>query len=287
MNPEIRSLLTDIKAAARIGHTESLWLALDGLLDLPQVAGNPQMNAAFLAQAVLPIGEALAHPRLQSHTIRHLGDEPQAALRAICAAALAMRHFSKGDVKIKDLKKLGQDPRQDVRQALSLALKQAGNSQPEQLWEFANAWLEEPSPRLQTAALSLLPDFGARALERLAEFDPNSDPEVRAALAETLTALAQTGETEKVLQQLNTWAAQGERHLWVITKTLSSSWSAGHASRALDVLECLGQTSGKHKQIRNAIKALERHGAQEEVQAKLNQWLTGKDENLKEIAKNL
>ena len=51
MKPELRTLITDIKAAARIGHAESLWLALDGLLDLPEVAGNPQMSEAFITQA--------------------------------------------------------------------------------------------------------------------------------------------------------------------------------------------------------------------------------------------
>ena len=62
MNSQIREIITDIKGAARIGHAESLWAALEGLLNLPQVSGNPPMAAAFIEKAVLPIGKALASP---------------------------------------------------------------------------------------------------------------------------------------------------------------------------------------------------------------------------------
>ena len=44
MNSQIREIITDIKGAARIGHAESLWAALEGLLNLPQVSGNPPIG---------------------------------------------------------------------------------------------------------------------------------------------------------------------------------------------------------------------------------------------------
>ena len=94
MKTDIRTLITDIKAAARIGHAESLWVALDGILDFPEVAGNPQMSEAFIKRAILTIGEALAQPRLSANLIRPLGNEPFAALRAITATASPCRFKS-------------------------------------------------------------------------------------------------------------------------------------------------------------------------------------------------
>ena len=59
MKSEIRSVITDIKAAARIGHVESLEIALEGLFSLPNVAANQAMSEAFIEQAILPIGAIL------------------------------------------------------------------------------------------------------------------------------------------------------------------------------------------------------------------------------------
>jgi hypothetical protein len=277
MKPELRTLITDIKAAARIGHAESLWLALDGLLDLPEVAGNPQMSEAFLTQAVLPIGEVLSQPRLSLSVLRPLCNEPTAALRAAAAAAFARRYFDPGDTKEKDLRGLGQDPRKDVRLALTLAL--AAEPEADKLKPLVDTWIKARSPRLKTVAIQLLPNLPENAFMVLEDLIIDSDPEVRAAVVDALTALAQEASADKVLKLLERWVNGQENYVWIITKTLSGSWAAGHAEKALAILGKLTTHTGPHKHISSALQALERHGAAEQVEAALSQWGQIKDNN--------
>jgi hypothetical protein len=277
MKPELRTLITDIKAAARIGHAESLWLALDGLLDLPQVAGNPQMSESFITQAVLPIGEVLSHPRLNLSVLRPLSNEPTAALRAIAAAAFAKRYLGQGDAKEKDMRGLGQDPRKDVRQTLTLAL--ASGDQTDKLKPLVDSWLKDRSPRLKAVAIHLLPSLPETAFAALEDMRVESDPELRSAVVDTLTTLAQEGDADQVLNLLDQWVDAQENNIWVITKTLSGSWAAGNADRALSILGKLNAHAGLHKHISSALKALERHGAAEQVEIARSQWGEIEDKN--------
>jgi hypothetical protein len=284
MNADIRTLITDIKAAARIGHAESLWVALDGLLDLPQVSGNPPMEAAFIEKAILPIGEALSSPRLNIAAIQSLLDEPQAALRACAAAALAFRLLRQDQFSLKQLAKPGKDTRQDVRLALRLALAQAVAGRPEKLAPLIDAWLAAPSPRHQAVAIALLPLVPDDAFDRLYSMDNPSDPEVRAALVDALTTLALNSQAEAALSLMADWAANRENNVWVICKTLSGSWAAQYASKALEILPILLPKADNPKQIINALQALHRHGANREVLATLENWKKAGEDLLAEIA---
>jgi hypothetical protein len=284
MNAQIRTLITDIKAAARIGHAESLWVALDGLFDLPQVSGNPPMDAAFIEKVILPIGEALATPRLNLSLIRPLLDEPQAALRGCAAAALAFRFLNQDAFSAKQLGKPGKDSRQDVRLALRLALAQVGKTQPEKLAPLIDEWLAAPSPRLQAIAVALTPLLPGSAIRALAGLDNPSDPEVRAALVDALTALAQAGQADGVLNLLSTWARDRENNVWVICKTLAGSWAAQHPQPALEVLSTLLPKADNPKQIINSLQALYRHGADQEVVSTLKAWQGTGDAPLRQLA---
>jgi hypothetical protein len=287
MNSDIRTLITDVKAAARIGHAESLWVALDGLLDLPQVSGNPPMDRAFIEKVILPLGEALSNPRLNISVILPLLDEPQAALRACAAAALAYRLLNQDSYSVKQLAKPGKDTRQDVRLALRLALAQAGEDHPEKLAPLTAAWLDAPSPRLQAVAVALLPLQPDRAITALAGLDNPSDPEVRAALVDTFTKLAQTGQAAQVLKLLADWAKNRENNVWVICKTLSGSWAASSAGEALEILPRLLPKADNPKQIINTLQALSRHGANAEVLDTLNAWQGIGDAPLQELASHV
>ena len=287
MNAQIRALITDIKAAARIGHAESLWIALDGLFDLPQVSGNPPMDAAFIEKVILPIGEALANPRLNLSMIRPLLDEPQAALRACAAAALAFRCLSQETYSVKQLSKPGKDSRQDVRLALRLALGQAGKTQTEKLLPLIGEWLTAPSPRLQAIAVALTPLQPDQAVNTLAGLDNPSDPEVRASLVEALTGMAQSGQADGVLKLLSDWARDRENNVWVICKTLAGSWAAQHPSQAADILAALLPKADNPKQIINTLQALYRHGADQEVIAALKAWQSTGDAPLSELANHV
>ncbi len=284
MNAEIRSILTDIKAAARIGHAESLWLALDGLLDLPQVNGNPLMNDAFLQQAILPIGFALSHPRLAPSLLQPLAVHAQAALRAVTGVAWAARYFDKGDISQSQLEQIGKDARGDVRQAFRFALAEAGAPYPEKLLALAADWMASPSPRQQAVAISLLPALPDQAFELLSNYAVHSDPDVRAALVDTLTQLALAGQADKTLALLDRLARSQENNVWLITRTLSGSWAANYPEASLAILAVLGTQNGPNKQIKNALQALERHGAQDAVHTALEHWRIGKQPNLQAIA---
>ena len=284
MNTDIRTLIIDIKAAARIGHTESLWVALDGLLDLPQVAGNPTMDAAFIEKTILPIGQALSAPRLRMAALQPLLDEPQAALRACAAAALAFRLLRQEKFSSKQLAKPGKDSRQDVRLALRLALAEAAEDHPERLVPLVDEWIAARSPRQQAIAIGLLTILPEKALNALAGLENPSDPEVRAALVEALTGLAQNGQAEAVLGLLADWAANRENNIWVICKTLSGSWAANYPQAALEILPVLLPKTDNPKQIINTLQALHRHGAESDVLAALRGWQNSGNRPLTELA---
>lgn len=291
MRTKIHSLLTDIKAAARIGHAESLWAALDGLFDLPEVAGNPPMSEVFLTQAILPIGEALSHPRLKVATLRPLVNQPYAAIRAIAAVSLVRRFFGQGKVTLKDLKSLGKDPRRDVRAALAMAFVLAGEGDPQLLGKAVESWISSDSPRLRSVALHLIPTMAERdtpkVLKILGGFDASSDPEERAALVKNLVKLAQEGLADEVLKLLGKWAEEPETNLWVVSKTLSRSWAATHAGSSLEILTRLAAHLGPKKQITQTLQALLRHGADEDIQETLRSWRNSKDTNLRAAAEKV
>ena len=291
MKTEILTLLTDLKAAARIGHEESLWAALDGLLDFPEVAGNPPMPDAFLHNVVLPAGKALIHPRLPSSAIQPLAEQPDAVLRGVAAAYFAFTFFEDGRLATGDLTRLAADGRRDVRLALQLALSQAGALQPGLLLEITRTWISTPSPSQQALALGLLPslaqDFRQECLSMLAGLHFSPDPDWRAALADALGDLAGQGLAEGVLAQMDVWAADNENSRWVLCKALSRSWAAGQSLRALEILKKLAASGGPHKQITGACHALERHGAREQVRQAVSQWQKSGEDKLGAAAKQI
>jgi len=291
MSAELHSLLTDIKAAARIGHTESLWVALDGVFDLPEVVGNPPMREAFIRRAILPIGEALTHPRVTTPTLRPLITHDHAAIRAIAAVALANQYCSGEKVKLKDLTTIGRDPRKDVRQALAFALRQKGVQSPDKLLALVQGWLDHKSPRLIAVALQLLPSLAEEkpneAVELLSAFQPSSDPEVRSSLVDCLVELAQGEFSDEVLSLLEKWEAQAKNHVWVIGKALSRSWAAAHTKRALEILTHLATQQGPEKILLKTLKAMRRHGADEAIEQIVHQWRQDPNPNLQAIAEQM
>ena len=241
MNEDIRQLLTAFKAAVRIGHTESLDFALDDLVALPQVTGNPTMSAVFINQAILPIGRVLASRPLAVELVSDMSDSTYAAIRAICGVALALRYLANQEVDEKWLHKIASDNRDDVRQVVQLALLEAGATNKSKLTDLAAHWLSDPSPRVQSLALLLLPITAQQALAQVTAMGTPTDPMVKNALSETLTALAQQGQANEVLQLLGQWAPQGEAYAWVICKTLASSWAAKMPQETLAIMGNTGE----------------------------------------------
>ncbi len=291
MRAELHALLTDIKAAARIGHAESLWVALDGVFDLPEVVGNPPMKEAFIRQAILPIGEALIHPRVTAPILRPLINHPQAAIRAIAAVAFANQYCSGEKVSVRDLAVFGRDPRKDVRLTLVMALRQMGRQYPDKILALIQEWVTHKSPRLAAIALQLLPSLAelkpGEAVEFLTAFKPSGDREVRSSLVDCLVELAQEGLSNEVLSLLEKWAEGGENYLWVIGKVLSRSWAAAHIDRSLKILVLLAAQQGSEKIILKTLKAMRRHGVEQAIEEVITLWQQDPNPNLQALAKQM
>jgi hypothetical protein len=291
MRADLHSLHTDIKAAARIGHAESLWVALDGLFDLPEVAGNPPMQLAFIRQAILPIGTTLASPRISAPMLQPLARHDHAAIRALAAVAYASRYFSDEQASPEQLAVYGRDPRKDVRLALVLAFSQAGKGNPDKFAGLIHDWIEGDSPRLQAVALQLLPSLAEDkpnvSMTYLSSFQPSGNPEVRASLVDCLVELAQGNLAEDVLNVLAGWTEGSGNNLWVIGKTLSRSWVVPHATRGLEILTQIVEQHGPEKRIIKTLKAMERHGAEEAIAAYIALWKQASNPNLVALAEEM
>ncbi len=289
MKTEINDLLTDIKAAIQIGHEESLWAALEGLLEFPEIAGNPIMEDAFIKKAILPVGKALANPKVNPDYLQTLAEEPQAALQAIAAAAWAHRLMTGADVKA-GLEKLGASGRQDVRAAVGLGLAKAGGNTPEIVYHLAEKWIKNANPALQETALKMFPLLARQktALDLLAQLPPPQDPDVRAGLAEAVSEAAQVGNAgnaEQVMELLESWTENPETYAWVICKTLARGWAAGHADETLAILAALVKQGGADKQIKNVLQALVRNGAGDAVGKTMAEWRGSGDDKLVDFVK--
>ena len=291
MKAELHTLITDIKAAARIGHAESLWLALDGLFDLPEVAGNPPMKGAFIRKAILPIGKALVTPRVTAPMLRPLANHDHAALRAIAAVVTAQRYLDDPDVNLKDLDVHGQDPRKDVRQALVMGLIQAGDAQPNRLQALIQNWIQGDSPRLQAIAIQLLPTMAEQdpkgVISILSTFPPSGDPGVRTSLVDCLVELAQGEHPNEVLSLLKGLAEEKGNYLWVIGKTLSRSWIVPHTEHGLAIITHLAGQQGPEKILLKTLKAMERHGAEQAIAEAIDRWRKDSNPNLAALAEQM
>lgn len=277
MKAEIRILLRDIQAAARIGHADSLYAALDGLLDLPQFSGNHPIPENTLQQIILPVGQALARPRINAATLRPLTTHSYAVFRATAAAALTLQYLQGiNGTTLKDLTALGQDPRDDVRDAIRLALDHHKDDGADMLDALYENWLKSGSPRLQSLALGILPQLPeTAALEKLRQLKADTlepNPEFKKTLANTLSQLAAGDHPEEVLSLLENWAAQPEPDTWLIGRCLAKPWAADYPKQSLALIETLAALAGPNKQTRKALLSLHQRGAQTEVSAALQKW---------------
>lgn len=277
MKAEFRILLRDIQAAARIGHADSLYAALDGLLDLPQFSGNHLIPVTALQQIILPVGQTLARPRINAATLRPLTTHSYAVFRATAAAALTLQYLQGiNGTTLKDLTTLGQDPRDDVRGAIRVALLYHQEDGAEMLDILYEAWLTSGSPRLQSLALDILPQLPEQnALKKLRQLKAEtlgSNPEFKKFLANILSQLAAGDYPEEVLSLLENWAAQPQPDTWLIGRCLAKPWAAAYPQQTLALLKTLAAHSGPNKQVRKALRSLHQRGAHAEVSAALQKW---------------
>ena len=262
MKTDLKQLMRDLRAAVMLKRPEAVDVALNHLLGLPGVASNEQMTGSSIDHVVLPVGETLA--ALNSPLLRPLLTHPLAVGRAVGGVALAHRFVKQSDTTPKDLQRPANDPRQDVRQALGKALLAVGPIHTPKTFDLAKSWIEQPGSRLRYTALiflpGLVPALGPQLLELVSSLDEDQDRDVRAALAEALTALARSGLAGPVLDLLALWASKPHPNSWVICRILSASWACEHPGEVKSILRAIQPKTGESSEINNALKALKRHG---------------------------
>jgi hypothetical protein len=251
MNPLLRELLTDLKAAALIGHPESLTSALDGIRALDDDQLPPS--------ALVPLGRALTPLPAQTLKPLYVDDDP--AIRALVSVALGERYMQGKEVSATDLGILAEDPNPEVRAALARALIEFTPARPEKLPPLIEAWLKpaqqtnkSPNPQIHPALL-LLPFSPLPPFDRLTPLDLLEDHDLRDTLLLCVNTLAEKGYAAPVLDLLATWAARPTPNVWLLTRALSASWTLAHREQATRILQELAKQAGM---IRPIVRALER-----------------------------
>lgn len=251
MNPLLRELLTDLKAAALIGHPDTLQSALDGVRELD--------DDDLPTSALVPLGRALTP--LPAKTLKPLFVDDDPAIRALVSVALGERYMHGRDVALPDLHPSAKDPNPEVRAALARALIEFAPHHPDKITPLLDAWLQPPTPegtapRPLIPALILFPFSPAPPFPRLIPLDIIEDHDFRDTLITCLSTLAEKGYAAPVFDLLSQWIARPEPNVWVITHALSASWAQAHHEQAIRTLETLAEKAGM---IRPILRALERH----------------------------
>jgi len=271
MKPNPRSFLTDIKAAVRIGHPESVAMALGNLRAWPYVASNDRLPAGFIKQLIHPAARTLA--RRPVGELKSWLDSPLTAYRTIAAAALAYRFLRADDVSPRLLHRAAKDAREEVRLVLGQALSAVDETIPPALPELAAAWLQDNTPKVRAVALSFIPALAVAYQPQIRDWlhplEQDSHEGVNAALAIALKNLADTGYWEIVLSLLLDWVSDPHPNVWLIARSISGSWAASYPQEVASILLTLQSKTKRTKEISNALKALQRHGLDIDLKAEV------------------
>ena len=291
MKKNTRTLVRDIKAAAQIGHIESIWMAMDTLAQVPEVKGNHPLSDSFIIQVILPTAQALSSKRVSKSALIPLLNHEKAAIRAAASSALALSYLKNfNGISLKDLQTLEKEPRKEVREATILACQQAAVDYPEKTNELVNAWLAKTSPRLQSIAIRLLSDLpktqAVDMLEQIGRSELPKDPEVRASLAKTIDQLAHAGEGDEAIRILQLWSQHLDSSYWVVTRCLAKNWAVESPTEAMQILTRLAEEKGAKKKIRNALQTFWHNGASDVVQETIETWRTSDNPNLHEAGED-
>ncbi len=264
MSPETswNALLMDLRAAVRLGHPAALDTALETIARHPEIADNRTLSARWYGDFLRSAGRILADSRLPAARLRLLEAASPAGLRALGGAALALRYLN-GNAAPRDVLPAAKDSRPDVRRLLGRILAEEGTASPERLLALGRAWLGGASPRLRHTALLALrgavPTRGEAVFSLLKDLPPALDAESGEALSALLTALAQNGYPDAVLDFVERRALAEPPDLWLAGRVLSGKWTAAHAARLTALLDALQARHGESRHISNARRALKRH----------------------------
>ena len=275
MRADIKEILTDINAAMRIQHTDSILLALDKILALPEVSGNQVLENRSIKSIVLPIGTRLFEKNISIEIYDLLSHSDYAVFRSIAAVITAGRFADDANLDLNIIKEFGQEHRRDVSLALTFALTDGISRSPEKILATAKVLISDPLDRLQIIALNLLPDLFRLDPEDitslLTKFESDDDPDLKRAFADALISIANHGYTDNSINIIESLNPESSDHNWITLRALSASWAVKHEDQAISLIEGILTTNEESKQIINTLIALKRNGAKN-IETHIEQW---------------
>ncbi len=284
MRTEIKEILTDINAAMRIQHPESILIALDKILDLPEVTGNQVLENISISNIVLPIGNKLSEKNISEEIYGILTEAEFAVFRAIAAVIAARKFVENEDINVIEVFAL--DRRRDVRSALTIAISEISTQIPIRIVGLIKKWVLSSQEFLIITAIKLMPsgiEFGADQLfELIDKLSNTDDPELKSAIFETLVNIANQGIGNHVIELLDGWEFEAGEKDWIALKTLSASWAIQYEDKAMNIIERIASSNVDERKIIKTIAALERNGA-ENIEAYLNNWKNSSNNKLHNI----
>lgn len=290
MRTAIRTIITDLKAAVRIGHPDAIFAALEGLLAETEISSNQVLTEEYISTVILPVGRVLSHTRIPASVLDDLADDNLSAFRAIAVVGSTLHILDNNETNLEKLTGWANDPRADIRAALIAAIS-ADKTESESIINLiAVDWLQSDHQRVQQSGLQLVANMASPTedvLDWIASLGRKSNPEINQDIVSVLNKLAQGGNPRGVLSLLKDWMNEAPPNTWVITRALTGSWAAQHPAEALHILKSLALHHASHKQIVSALRALIRHGATKAVQSEIVQWQVNKDDNLRAIAEKV
>ncbi len=286
MRSDIKEILTDINAALQIQHPESILVALDKILDLPEVTGNQVLEEVSITNIVLPIGNRLGKKNLPDEIYNILIEAEFAVFRALAAVIAAERNFLSDDIDLSELLNFAQD-RRDVGMALSAALTEKAEFNSDKILELIDRWIESDSISLLNISLSLIPSVinaeNTGILEKVGALSDTDDPDLKRALADVLIKIAQKGFDSQVLSLLETWEFETGEKEWIALRAFSASWSVKFEDRTLKIIEKIAMSKKEDRQIVKTLSALKRNGA-ENIDMYIENWKNSNDLTLQKTA---
>jgi hypothetical protein len=286
MRSDIKEILTDINAALRIQHPESILVALDKILDLPEVTGNQVLEEVSITNIVLPIGNRLSAKNLPDEIYNILIEAEFAVFRALAAVIAAERNFLSDDIDLSELLNFAQD-RRDVGMALSAALTEKAEFNSDKILKLIDSWIESDSIGLLNISLSLIPSVinaeNTGILEKVGALSDTDYPDLKRALADVLIKIAQKGFDSQVLSLLETWEFETGEKEWITLRAFSASWSVKFEDRTLKIIEKIAMSKKEDRQIVKTLSALKRNGA-ENIDMYIENWKNSSDLTLQKTA---
>ncbi len=261
MKKLMKEIKTDLRAAVVLGHPEAVEAVLETLSQVPQFAGNHQMEEHFVIDQLVPLGEMVAKSSFPLDELSEMLDSSTTVYRVIAAVGLIFRWKSQEKVRKELLKQAGDDPRAEVRAAVVHILKSISADQTELVMDLIDSWLDTTSNRLKLTSVQVFPAFysfnSEEILDTIYEYTLLEDYEINRALVDSLNEIAQNSHGKEIMDRLEIWSHKRDPNQWVICKILSNTWVVEYTDQAAAVLHNLERSRGHSEIIEKTFKQLQ------------------------------